>query len=327
MAVTYTMPTDVMMPSEWYSYEMQSELFAAGIKYPVYANKELEDKLDLSLPTSAFAKGIVYLPHFGNFSMRNLHQATGGNPLTKEERSRMCLVITQPIEGLSYSRAFHGNPQYDNEGDEFPAVIIPGQLSRNFRENAIIVQRQAMMALRRMTDQHFEVMGCKLSPLSSNRANIVMYVRFEHECPFERQFYEALKPAELRLQQRRGYQVSENVGSKVRIVPRPIISDEEYIPCAKLEIQFAFVDNGLFEHAYNYVQHLVEDKMGMHLRHIRLQRNEHKLQAVAQFGDMTVPADFDKQVAELQRYTKNPTFQPYLATGSVKHEIIYLDNN
>lgn len=334
------MPADVMMPVEWYEPEMQFEMLAAGIKYPVYATAELEDKLDMHLPQSAKKAGIVYMPHFGNYSMRNLHEVSGGNPLTREDRKRMCLVITPPIEGLSYSRAFHGCPVFESDDDTLPVAVTQGQLPRGFRDNAILVQQQSLAVLARLSNQRFEVLGAKLSPLSSNRANIVIYVRFEHECPFDRQFYEEMQGYELMQQRRanpiknfqrrpqgRGQPAQQQTNApKVRIVPHPIISDDESIPCARFEVQFAHVDNGLFEHAYNYMQHLVEERLGMHLRHIRLHRGERKLQAVAQFTDALIPADFDKQVDELARYTKNPTFQPYLATSSLKHELIYVDN-
>lgn len=343
------LPVDAMFPPEWYDMGMQFEMLAAGIKFPVYANAALEERLDMDLPDSALASGFVYMPHFGNYSMREVHRAAGGNPLAAEDRSRMCLVITQPVEGLSYSRAFSGCPVFEGEDDTEPLAVEAGRLPMGFRDSALRVQGQALAALARLTDQRFEVLGAKLSPLSSNRANIVMYVRFEHACPFERQFYEPLLPQELgapqQQQRRRGCrggrgraparqqgqaqaqgQQQQDAGAKVRIVPRPIISNAEELVCAQFEIGFAHVDNGLFDHAYKYVQHLIEERLGMHMRHIRLNRAERKLVAVAQFHEDTVPADFDARVEELRKYAKNPTFTPYLATSSLSCSFTYVDN-
>eukprot|EP00798_Chlamydomonas_sp_ICE-L_P019654 gene19654-26340_t len=232
---------DVLMHDEWHPHTIQYELIKAGLKYPI--------KYSLNKQ--------CYVAAFGDMCMTHMIDDTGGNALASEPRSHMCIVITHSVRGFNYEKAMFGHVTRDGR-------FMEGFFPFTFCFNAQTAQRSAIKELGRLTDQRYKVLGAKLNPLSSGLANIVMFVRFDQSCPFDRQLY----------------------SNRTRFVPTPLITKfNEPVKCLRVKIGFLQVDDALFDEAYNFMQNMGITVMGCRLRHIKMIRAKHEMHVMLHVED------------------------------------------
>lgn len=286
---------DCALPANWYPHTVQSALMGAGIKMPVY-KRNLEkvlrenDDSDVRLPGKS---DMVFVPHFGDRSIDIIYDADEdyGNPLALENRDNLCLLITPPIPGFDYSKFMHGIPILgddvcaDEEIREDLCGVMEGYLPEFFREAALDVQDQSLRTLVHSTHgmHKFVVMGCKLSPLTSGKANIVMFLKFEQECPFEHQMYIPIYGSNM----------------KIRIIPKPIITKNTQTKMKNLDIvvkMYTF-DEALFDYAYKFGNDIITHDLGLNSRHIRLNKaNQELIIAGHTLGDISISAYAQKSI-------------------------------
>jgi hypothetical protein len=268
---------DVLMSNEWYPHDVQVQMIKAGVKYPI--------KYTLGKQ--------CYIPAFGDMSMRTMIQETGGNALFGEDRTKLCLVVTRPVQGFNYEKAMFGSKA--KNGD-----FVEGFFPYSFSKNACIAQQHAMNELSALTDQKYSWLGSKLSPLSSGLANIVIYVRFDNACPFEKQFY----------------------SNQIRFIPSPYISEyEEPAKCIRTVIEFYSVDEGLFKESYEYMQNLSINELNCRLRHIKLVKDKNELHVVSQVEDDEVLVGIDAKHEKIGRMLKAAFNRTYIFKA-IRHDII-----
>ena len=265
---------DCFLPNTWYPDYYQAELLAAGIKVPVY-KQSLETVLgykdNVPLPGKSDK---VYVPHFGDQSIDHVYDAAEGrgNPLANEDRSKMCILITPPIQGLDYYKFCHGVPIMGKDVCDDAVIeddivsVVDGYLPDNFRYNALHVQDISINALHNALDgkYRFEVLGAKLSPLSSGKANIAMFVKFETECPFDQQMY---------------LPINDVSSMKIRVIPNPIITENSQMKmkCLDIIINVVNLDEGLFDHVYRFANSIMTHDLKLQLRHIRTDKGQSSL--------------------------------------------------
>lgn len=248
---------DFLLPDSWYPHEMQSELLAAKIKTPVYTSG-LSAFLDCDVPDT----DVVFVPAFGGSSLRHIYDATGGNPIASIPRDDMCVIITPTLAKFSYSKTVHGVPVRvrdmlsDEEANDFSdeeleeiLAVEPGHLPSGFRENALDIQQ---LALTTVADHAggwpFAVLGAKLSPLTSGKGNIAIFVQFPRGCPFDKQVY--LDSGVYDNDMKRNIQI--------RVIPRPVVTSFDDELCGvKFTMKFLSVDNALFDKAFPLIQHVI----------------------------------------------------------------------
>ena len=268
---------DVLMPDEWHPHDIQHQLIKAGIKYPI--------KYHLGRN--------CYMPAFGDLSMRYMIQETGGNALSGEDRSKICLVITHPVHGFNYEKAMFGYPMRDGR-------FIEGFFPETFYTQARSAQKNAIDELVALTDQKYEVLGAKLNPLSSGLANIVLYVRFKQACPFEKQFY----------------------SNRIRFVPSPLIAEfEEPAKCFKVMIEFLNTDDGVFKESYDFVQNISTNVLGCRLRHVKHVKAKNELHVLSQIEDDSVLHKVEDKYKKIEQMLKAAFNRSYIFKG-VRFEIV-----
>jgi len=303
---------DVFLPSEWFSEEMQFNMLAAGIKTPVYT-RGLAELFGYTLPDT----DIVFVPAFGDFTLQSVYNESGGNPLAVYDRSELCIVITPTIDRFSYSKTIHGNPTFANElmdDDNYNDLVYvePGQLPRGFRESAEKAQHIALETIKKHTDQKFTVVGAKLSPLTSGKGNIAMFVHFNDGCPFDRQ--EFLQSGQ--------FDETMNKEIQIRLIPRPIVSAyDDYITGLKFTIKYMDVDRNLFEMAFPLLRHMVEKSFkGSNLRFIKPSVRTNELIGVIQISEELSDDDL-KQFLKAVRAIK---YTPYILLD-IQLSTVYLN--
>jgi hypothetical protein len=291
---------DVLMPSEWFSHEMQFEMLAAGIKTPVHTHG-LSELFGYPLPNTDY----VYLAAFGDFTLRSVYEHTGGNPLAAYERSDLCIVITPTIDKFSYSKTVHGVPTFakdlmDDDTLDDLVYVEPGHLPYGFRESAERAQRIALDTIRNHTDQKFTVLGAKLSPLSSGKGNIAMFVHFHGGCRFDRQ--EFLESGH--------FDTIMNRNIQIRLIPKPIISMfDDYIPGLKFNIRFMEVDRNLYDMAFPILRHAVENCFkGSNMRFIKPSIRTNELIGVVQMSDISS----DNDINQFLKTVRTTRYAPYI---------------
>jgi hypothetical protein len=292
---------DVLMPSEWFSHEMQFEMLAAGIKTLVHTHG-LSELFGYPMPDTDY----VYLPAFGDFTLQSVYDHTGGNPLADYARSDLCIVITPTIDKFSYSKTIHGVPTFakDLMGDDdtFDDLVYvePGHLPYGFRESAERAQRIALDTIRSYTNQKFTVLGAKLSPLSSGKGNIAMFVHFHGGCPFHRQ--EFLESGQ--------FDATMNKNIQIRLIPTPIISKfDEYISGLKFNIRYMEVDKNLYDMAFPILRHAVENSFkGSNLRFIKPSVRTNELVGVIQMSGEI----FDEEIDQFIKTVRTTKYAPYI---------------
>lgn len=229
--MTMTKAIDYLLPDNWYDHHTQAQLILAGIKYPVYTNalKQVFPE-GTQLPSAP----IVYVPHFGDLSFDHL----GDNVLANENSDNICILVTPPIPGFNYDKFIHGI--FDENQDQLPTQ---GYLPHNFVDMATHTIKISFDALHAQLYQimdsppPYTVLGAKLSPLSSGKANVALFIKFNtYDNPFVNQSYYDIPGHNL----------------KIRIIPKPIITINKFTKLHELHISFDILnpDNQLFQHAH-----------------------------------------------------------------------------
>lgn len=240
---------DCMLPDSWFDHYTQSQLIMAGIKYPVYTNalKQVYPE-GTYMPTA----NIVYVPHFGDMTFDHL----GENVLAGEDQSTMCILITPPIPGFNYDKFRHGIVGEDGE-------VTPGYLPDNFVQMATHCIQISFDALHHQLYQMMDnppaytVMGAKLSPLSSGKANIALFIKFHtYESPFQIQSYYDIPSSNL----------------KIRVIPKPIITRTANEKLYEVTITFDALnpDNALFQHAHAVGSRIVSHDLKLNFKHAKV---------------------------------------------------------
>lgn len=305
---------DVFLPSEWFSHEMQFQMMAAGLKTPVYT-QGLSELFGYPLPD----KEIVYVPAFGDLTLKNVFAQTGGNPIAKLPRSELCIVITPTIDKFSYSKTIHGIPTFakDLMGDDDDTLddlvyVEPGHLPHGFRESAERAQRIALDTICQYTDQKFSVVGTKLSPLSSGKGNIAMFVHFPDGCPFERQEFLMSDV----------FDATMNKNIQIRVIPKPLVSKfEDYNIGLKFSIRFMEVDRNLFDLSFPIIRHFVETSFAnSNLRFIKPNIHTHELIGVVQTPEVPSNDELDA----FCKAVKSAKYAPYVVMD-VLLETVYIN--
>jgi hypothetical protein len=271
---------DCFLPASWYPHDVQAQLIGAGIKMPVF--KKSTEKIlaesdelsveDVKLPGKT---NMVYVPHFGDEAIDHIYDAYEdlGNPLALEDRNKLCLLITPPIPGLDYNKFMHGITMtkhiLDKDGVKEELIrVFEGFLPYFFKDAAIDVQDASMDTLIREVGEYnsFEVLGCKLSPLSSGKANIAMFLKFDKQCPFDGQSYIPIHYGKFR-------------GMKIRVIPRPFIIKNSKTKINNLDIviKMASMDEDLFDFAFNFGNNIITHDLRLNTRHIRLNKANNEL--------------------------------------------------
>lgn len=298
-----------LLPDSYYPHDMQAEMLAANVRTPIFT-KGLDKFLGYDVPSA----GMVYVASFGGKTLRHIYEATGGNPLASFNRDNLCLVITPTLSKFSYSKTVHGAPlkvrdmlteeecsdMTDEELDDIIGVE-PGHLPSGFRQNALEVERIALKTIEDATcGQPFTVVGSKLSPLTSGKGNIAIFVYFPHGCPFKKQ--EFLDSGE--------YDCEMNRNIKIRVIPRPVISPFDDDMCGvKFDIKFIDIDNKLFEMAFPLLQHAIATTFeGSNLRFIKPNMATKELTGLIQVNDEVDESAFK----EFERAIAKINFQPYV---------------
>jgi hypothetical protein len=242
-------PVDCMLPDSWYDHHIQSKLIMAGIKYPVYTNA-----LQQVFPegTNMPSAKVVYVPHFGDMSFDHL----GDNVLAEEDNTTMCILITPPIPSFSYEKFRHGIINQDGS-------VSPGYLPDNFVHMASQSIQISFHALHNQLYQMMDnppaytVMGSKLSPLSSGKANIAIFIKFHtYESPFQVQSYYDIPGSNF----------------KIRIIPKPIITRTPNEKLHEINITFDVLnpDNHLFQHAHAVGSRIVSHDLKLNFKHAKV---------------------------------------------------------
>lgn len=302
---------DVMMPDEWFPHETQFELLAAGLKAPVNVNG-----LSTILPgfpeeQLAGRCATVSMPFIADDAIKHVWRATGGNPLAREPRDKMCLLITPVVPGVSYDNVFYGRPAYKKELDggegEDQQTFTLDRLPRYFRRNVLQTVHYSLAALRELTRQPYQILAAKLNPLSSGKANIVLFLRFANFCEFERQMY--YTPERVQVPITGGAQDASK--PKIRIIPRPIVTPfGEPERGFKVTFEFLSSDGDLFGALYNTLRNFAEGTLGLHMRHIKCDPANNKISVV---GQVTEKTDVEALGDRLRAFeaTRSPFF-PYV---------------
>lgn len=295
---------DVMMPDSWYPHDMQSKLFAASIKMPVNNNENLSKILGYTLPSKS---KFVYLPSFGDFSLNHIYEATGGNPISQFDRSKLCIAITPTIEKFSYSKTVHGIPTHVREVvDDVSGLdedllnevlyIEPGYFPNEFVPSSRDAVSTTIESVKKYTDQNFEILGSKLSPLSSGKGNIAVFLYFPNGCPFENQMF---------------INSSYDDNTKIRIIPNPIISPcDFYNPAAKITLKFIDVDNNLYESTFAYIRNTIGSCIDTsnNLRFIKMDKKTNSIYAVVQLVNPLSSSN----ISALKKLFMSKSFTPYI---------------
>jgi hypothetical protein len=249
---------DNLLPNHWYSHSVQAELLGAGIKVPVY-----EDSLAkaIGIDEGKYTKKIGYIADFGDKSVDKIYDLDA-NPLAFEDPSKMCILITPPIPGFSYEKFMYGIEITNRNGEL--VNVVDGYLPTSFRMNARYVQEVALNTLQhhlKVEEHHdkFVIVGARLNPLSSGKANIAIFLKFERECPYKYQTYRDIPDSYL----------------KIRIIPRPIIQKKSSDPIYNIEITVtvATTDDKMFDNLFNFCGNLMTFDIAVCFKHLRTVKN------------------------------------------------------
>ena len=238
-----------MLPESWYDHHTQSQLLLAGIKYPVYT-KALQNIFPQDTPLPAAP--IVYVPHFGDLSFDHI----GDNVLANEPNDNIIILVTPPIPGFNYDKFTHGILDHNEDSP------TQGYLPDNFVDMASHTIQISFDALHHQlyqimdTPPPYTVLGAKLSPLSSGKANIALFIKFNTHSPFITQAYYDIPGHYL----------------KIRIIPKPIIIQNSTQKLHELTISFTVFnpDNQLFQHAHQVGSKLIPHLTGYNFKHAKV---------------------------------------------------------
>lgn len=274
----------VMLPKSWCRMPIQDKLFKAGLFAPVYA-KNLES-INPNKPPSA--DNVMQVPFIGDTSMELIWKATGGNPLADEDPEKMCLLISPPIPGFNYDAVFHG------EYDENSGSVFKKDLPDYFVNNVSDTISYSISALKERTMQNFTILATKLNPLSSGKATVVMFLKFDKFVEFQNQ----------------EYFTPENVQNKfnsikipkIRIVPKPFISKYgEKTVGIKISFVFYATTENLFDDMYSIIRHFVEKTLGFRMKFVKSVGDKQ----LDVFAYLTNPYDDDAVKVKLKKFAES----------------------
>ena len=281
-------PIDCMLPDSWYDHHTQSQLLMAGIKYPVYT-RELQKIFPhgTQLPNTP----IVYVPHFGDLSFDHL----GDNVLANENTDNIIILVTPPIPGFNYDKFTHGI--INNELD----TPTQGFLPHNFVQNATHTIQISFDALHHQlyqimdTPPTYHVLGAKLSPLSSGKANIALFLKFNsYDSPFLSQSYYDIPGHNL----------------KIRIIPKPIITPNSNTTLHQFTVSFQVLnpDNNLFHQAHQVGSKIIPHLTAYNFKHAKVLAN--KVFLVAH----STKAPLNKNILKTLLHNISFSMMPYIVT-------------
>lgn len=289
-AAFMTSPINLLFPNEWHSDTLQYRLSRAGIVAPVRADG-LQDMYP-GLPCN----GNVYVPFIGDDSIKLFWEKTGGNPIARIDRNKLCIVVSPVVHGIRYDDIFYGHVRDDGSVSRKP-------LPPYFEENFDKARATALCTLNELTPQKYEVIATKLNPLTNGRCNIVIFLQFQHECPFDRQFYTPVP-------------WPEHHDPKVRIIPRPYVNKfGEQQPGLKLTFNFVYTDKEMFAAMYNMFQNYVEQNLNMRFRYMKVDDYNKAVHVYAQYEGPIDELGMEKKLAQLEKIVKNTNFAPYVIVG------------
>jgi hypothetical protein len=291
-------PINLLFPNSWHSDTLQYRLVRAGIVAPINTTG-LQD-LYPGLPEGR----VAHVPFFGDDSLKHFWEKTGGNPIALIQRSKLCIVVSPIVHGVRYNDIFFGKP---DETDVECERVVRKPLPPYFEENFELARKTTIATLNDLTSQTYEVLATKLNPLSNGKCNVVIFIKFQHECPFDRQFYTPVPwPAPN--------------DPKVRIIPHPLVSQfGEPQPGLKLTFNFVFTDKDVFKVMYSLFQNFVEHTLGMHFRYMKVDDYN---KAVYVYAQHTLESKNDDigRITNLEKMVKNINFAPYVLL-SMQHAV------
>lgn len=270
---------DVLFKS--YATDFQVPVALAGLTMPVYV-KSLRAGLYV-LPSFLKDEDIVRMPGLGDKSLDNLYdeEPEMGNPLSYVPKKELCLVITPPIWGFKYDQVLHGVAvkvkDMIDDGDDAEMVREHGDEAIAARRGCMPddfvgnVKRLQRVSLERMQAENpcapFEVLGARLSPLTSGAANVLIVLRFSEGCPYKTQHYLDIPG------------VSGMRNMRVRVIPQPIIvkNSETAFHVAEVRIEvLGGADDAIFRGMHSHAEGIAT-MMKAKLKHQRTDRATGKL--------------------------------------------------
>jgi hypothetical protein len=290
-------------------------MLAAGVKVPVKTTG-LADVLGYDMPSEY---EYVYVANFGDTTLNRVYEATGGNPIAEYDREKLCIVMTPTVEGLSYFKAVYGVPltvgdllpdehTRDMSQEDLDEVIAAeqGRLPVGFRYNAHELCELAAVTVAEHTEQKFEILGAKLSPLTSGKGNIAMFLYFPSGVPFDRQMH---------LDTESGF-------TKIRVIPRPVITSMvEPQHGISFCMRFIGVDDNLYSKAFPLIQNAVTSAVkDSSLRFLRLDKRTNEMHGLMQMPSLMTEANSTAVVDALSKINYNPYIYVISTAASIMIE-------
>lgn len=239
------------LPAEYYSIPMQNMFIAAGLVAPIVKN--------------GFRS---MMPYISTDTARMMYQYTDGNPLFFEKKNKMAVVVSPPLPTGKF---------------DFRYLLEYGQFNfpHDFVKKCHDTIAYTQAALGELTKQPYTIEAAKLNLLSSGKATIALFIKFETFCEFPDQFYYEPKDVV------NNYKCS--MTPKIRIIPDPIISRYmEPYKTMKFDVSLKPMtindERTKFDTWYIILQGFLESHLRMKMCYIK-DAGLHKLEVVAQFND------------------------------------------
>jgi hypothetical protein len=204
------------------------------------------------------------------------------------------------------------NGEYIDCDESYEVLYMEnGHLPYGFRDNAIRAMGIARDTIVKYTDQKFQMVSCKLSPLTSGKGNIAMFVYFPDGCPFVRQ--------EFLVSDKFDDQSQKMIN--IRVIPNPIINpSSDYMDAYMFKIKFIDVDKKLYDMAFPLIRHAIETTMkNANLRYIKPNNKTNELVGVFQLCP-----DDSNDIDKFMKALANINFNPYIETKIVVEKTIIM---
>ena len=275
---------DVLLPEEWYSHALQSALFGAGLRVPVYADA-LSDELktrgflgpDEKVPANEL--GICFIPGIPNEFMYHMMR-TYGTPITEMAiRQRTVVVITPPLACFDNNHILGAKVVTDHNSGE-PLMVLhkdapPASLEYDV-QHAFCHLHAAMAKM--FPGNPFDFIGARLNPLTSGLQNIVCHLRLAYDIKETEQRY--IDTSEVVMNLTDAY--TPNV--RTRIIPMPSMDaflDNAYnIRVVVGQGDLPYVTRydsftSLFDGAQDFINRAFEGALSF--RHVKVNKNAGEL--------------------------------------------------
>lgn len=184
---SFATPYDVMLPEEWYSHPLQSALFGAGLRVPVFADaltKELVSRgfLGPDDKVPADYRGVCYIPGIPNEFLYHILR-TYGTPLTEmAPRERTVVVITPPVACFDNHHLLGAKVVLDKASGDPLMVLHKDDPPPTLEYDVHHAFQHAICAMSKMfPGVPFEFMGARLNNLASGLQNIACYLRLAQD--------------------------------------------------------------------------------------------------------------------------------------------------